>query len=209
MKGKTGRLVFGFGINDSDYITQKYEQYTNSSGKRTHRKVWTCPYYMKWVDMIRRVYSERELKRYPTYRGCSICEEWKYFSNFKRWVDEQPDRNWQEKHLDKDFLCESNKIYSQDTCIFISSLTNTFISDCGSARGEFALGVSIDKGCTHNPFRARCQDPLKRYSRELGFFPTEQQAHEAWKNKKHEYALELAELEHDSRIKEALRTKYL
>ena len=91
------RLVFGVGINDSDYEVYKYE---TINGKR--KATWKCPYYERWVSMLRRCYSPRSLEKYPTYKGCTVCEEWLTFSTFKKWMENQ---EWEDRHLDKDFPC--------------------------------------------------------------------------------------------------------
>lgn len=100
-------------------------------------------------------------------------------------------------------------MYSPTTCVFLSGRTNTFIEDCGSKRGKYMLGVDIDKRLKLRPFTARCSDPFKRRGPYLGMYETEMQAHLAWKQCKHAYALELANTEQDSRVKESLRTRYL
>jgi len=89
------RLVCGVGINDADYPTRRYKTVNGKS-----KLVWTCPFWRKWKDMISRCYSERELEKYPTYKGCSVCEDWLYFSRFKAWMEKQA---WEGLVLDKDY----------------------------------------------------------------------------------------------------------
>jgi hypothetical protein len=48
-----------------------------------------------------------------------------------------------------------------------------------------------------------------RSIKNLGRYNTPEEAHQAWKAKKHEYACQLAELETDERVKQALKTRYL
>lgn len=48
--------------------------------------------------------------------GCSVCEEWLTFSNFKRWMEQQ---DYEGKALDKDLLVSQNKTYSSETCVFV------------------------------------------------------------------------------------------
>ena len=76
----------------------------------------------------------------PTYKGCSVSEEWLRFSNFKRWMEKQ---DWDGKQLDKDILFEGNKVYSAETCVFVTSVVNSFTSDSGAKRGEWLIGVSL------------------------------------------------------------------
>ena len=49
--GKTSRLVFGVGINDSDYPTSKRISLPKINGERSQKLIWTCPFYAKWKDM--------------------------------------------------------------------------------------------------------------------------------------------------------------
>jgi hypothetical protein len=70
MGGRKDRKVYGIGINDATYPLTRHEKFNGKD-----RIVWTCPYYIAWKDMLRRCYSELDLKRQPTYRGCSVCDE--------------------------------------------------------------------------------------------------------------------------------------
>mgnify|MGYP007124213904 CR=1 FL=1 len=101
--------------------------------------------------MIKRCYSSKVQQKRQTYIGCSVCEEWKYFSNFKQWYD----TNYKEGFdLDKDILVEGNKIYSPDTCCFVPHYLNSVLLDCGKARGDLPLGVTRNR----NTYRAHCND---------------------------------------------------
>jgi hypothetical protein len=149
---------------------------------------------------------------YPTYKGCTVCNEWKYFSNFIKWVDSQPNRDWQNCAPDKDFLVVGNKHYSPDTVIYIPRSLNVFITDRSNNRGHLMLGVT-DKSynSSKSPFEAKCNNPFTEggyVGRYLGVFATELQAHKAWQAKKHEYACQLADLQQDPRVAKALRERY-
>ena len=77
------------------------------------------------------------------------------------------------------------------------------------SRGEYLIGVEFRKQGSGKPFRSQCKDPLKRFKNHIGCYDTEIEAHLAWKDKKHKYALDLAGMEDESRVKEALKTRYL
>jgi hypothetical protein len=193
------RLVQGVGVNDAEYNVLLYE---TVDGK--WKIVWTCPYYRRWHDMLTRCYSEKCHEKYPTYVGCSVCEEWLTFSNFKCWMEQQ---DWENKQLDKDLLKVGNKEYNPENCVFVTKIVNTFLSDRGKARGEFPLGVSSYKG----KFIAQCSNPFTGKQEYLGYFDCPEQAHLVWKKRKHELAYQLADSEHvtDERVAQALRTRYL
>ena len=80
---RKSKLVSGVGINDADYEVQKY---TVVSGKR--KRIWICPYYITWTHMLQRCYSEKSQLKHPTYKGCTVCDEWLIFSNFKTWMEQ-------------------------------------------------------------------------------------------------------------------------
>lgn len=103
--------VFGFGINDYD------KPVTIDNSKLYAYEVWT--------DMIKRCYKGYRLEKYPTYQGCKVCDEWRYFSKFKEWFDE----NYVEGSvLDKDLLGGNSKIYSPQTCCFIPPRLNIILA---------------------------------------------------------------------------------
>ncbi len=196
--------IQGFGIKDVDYVVAKYED----NGKQKRRRVWICSYYCKWKDMIVRCSNKRYLEKYPSYKGCSVYEDWRYLSKFIEWVDNQPNKDWTTCHLDKDFLVKGNKVYSPETCVFISSKVNTFITDRGGDRGECMIGVLRQPNLKINPYISRCSNPFTNKREHLGCYPTEIEAHLAWQSRKHELALQLAEIQVDTRVASRLREIY-
>ncbi len=201
--GRKKGLLFGVGINDVNTPT-KYkvfpEERVPSGGFR--RKA--CPYYNKWSSMMERCYSTKCQERYPTYIGCTVSEAWLYFSNFKKWMKTQV---WEGLQLDKDLLYEGNKVYSEDTCVFIHGRVNNFTIDRGAVRGKLLIGVFLEYG----KYKAQCRNSFTLGgSTYIGSYDTELEAHLAWKERKHDYALQLADSEYvtDDRVREALRNKY-
>ena len=190
---KKTQLVYGIGINDADYVVRP-----TVNGKSVK-----CPYYEAWKGILKRSYSEKFQERQPTYKGCSVCPEWISFMNFRKWMMTQ---DWQGKDLDKDLLFEGNKVYSPATCVFVDQATNTFTVDCGRSRGEYPIGVSFQKDL--GKFTAKCSNPFNKKREYLGLFTCPNQAHLAWRKRKHELANQLADLQTDVRVAEALRTRY-
>lgn len=188
---KNNKLVYGVGINDADYVVCP-----TINGKQV-----VCPFYSSWQSMLERCYSSKCLAKRPTYMGCSVCDEWLTFSNYKRWMETQ---NWKGKEPDKDLLVRGNKVYSSETCVFLDQRTNKFILDSGAARGEHPIGVSLLRG----KFQAQCKNPFTRKLEYLGLFLCPNQAHLAWKKCKHEFACQLAEQQQDLRVADALRQRY-
>ena len=197
---KRNKLVFGVGINDAEYHTQKHIQV---NGRNV--LVWRCPFYETWYQMLRRCYSKILHQKRPSYRDCQTCDEWLLFSNFKKWMETQ---DWRGKHLDKDLLVEGNKVYSPETSLFVDAIVNTFIIDRSLDRGDYMLGVHLDK--RSGKFAARCNNPFTGKREWLGRFTDELEGHLAWKARKHELACQLADSKYvtDERLANVLRNKY-
>lgn len=200
---KPKKLVLGVGINDSDYVVQIKETIGYRDGKQICKMVLACPYYRTWVSMLSRCYSAKAQERNPTYKNCSVSDEWLTFSVFKSWMQEQ---DWEGNQLDKDLLVEGNKIYSSATCVFVTQMVNSFTIDSGATRGEWLIGVNWDKGT--NKFKSQCNNPFTKKRENLGRFTCEQEAHMAWLKRKLELAHLLAAEQTDERVAKALILKY-
>ena len=200
------KLVYGVGVNDVDYVVQKCEVIGYVNGKQKRKLIWSCPFYRTWRDMLRRCFCEKWRVRYTTYKDVTCCKEWTLFSNFKRWMEQQ---DWEGKQLDKDIIFPENKVYSPETCAFVSSVTNKFVEARDASRGEYPLGVCWQK--REEKFVAQCCNPFmvgERNVKYLGYFNTPEEAHEAWRKRKHELAQLVAATESDPRVVEALKKRY-
>lgn len=91
--------------------------------------------------------------------------------------------------IDKDLLHHGNNVYSPDTCIFVPAHINTFTTDCGSARGEFPIGVHWSSA--NCKFVAQCNNQITGKRRYLGLFTSSTDAHKAWIKYKLQLAYEL------------------
>lgn len=203
IKLDTPKLVCGVGINDADYVVVKYETTGYVDGVRKRKLVWICPFYRTWKNMLKRCYSTKYQEERPTYKGCSVSEEWLRFSNFRTWMEKQ---QWEDKQLDKDLLFGGNKVYSDKACVFVSSVVNSFTSDCGASRGEWLIGASWNK--EKSKFQSGCSNPFTRKQENLGYFTCEKEAHQAWIKRKLELAHLLAAEQTDERIGKALIERY-
>lgn len=178
----TSKLVYGAGTNDL-------------TGNRKSK------IYNAWANMIERCYSPRFHERYPTYVGCSVCEEWLLFSNFKNWMISQ---DWEGKCLDKDILIPGNKVYSPETCVFVSQELNLFMTERSAQRGMYPIGVSAYRQT--KKFVSSCKENGKTVH--LGYFDTPQDAHKAWAAKKLELAYKHAANQTDERVAAAVVNRY-
>lgn len=199
---KAKKLVYGFGINDADYVVKKWET-IEVNGVRKQKLVWECPYYRAWVDMLKRCYSPKLQEKYPTYKGCSVSEEWLTFSNFKRWMECQ---DFEGMQLDKDILFKGNKVYSAETCVFVTREVNLFTIDRGNYRGGWLVGVYWNK--RYGKFQSRCSNPFTKKQEHLGYFTSVIEAHQVWLKRKLELAHLLASEQTDERVGKALIERY-
>ena len=202
MKMKTKKLVHGVGINDADYVVRRFETIVVND-KQKLKRVWVCPFYRTWKSMLRRCYSIKTQNNQPTYIGCTVSKEWLTFSNFRSWMETQ---NFEGNQLDKDLLIEGNKVYSPQTCVFVTQTVNNFTIDSGASRGEWLIGVYWHKPT--EKFMSQCSNPFTKKREHLGYFDSELEAHEAWLKRKLELAYELAAIQTDERVAEALIDRY-
>lgn len=201
---KAARKVRGVGINDADYVVQVRETLGYVDGKQKQRIVWECPYYSTWTRMLDRCYSKTFHKHRPSYIGCSVCKEWHIFSNFKAWMETQ---DYEGLQLDKDLLIRGNRVYSPESCCFISLQVNSFLLEGSTRRGAYKIGCYLDK--RRNKFHASCTNPFKGpgVKEFLGYFSSEDEAHKAWLVKKLELAKLLAH-DLDEKLASALVKRY-
>lgn len=188
---RSRKLLQGVGINDADYAVT-----TTINGTRT-----MCPYYRTWHNMIHRSYNPKYKRVNITYEDCTVHEDWHLFSTFSKWMCGQ---DWQGKVLDKDLLIRGNKIYSSDTCAFLSPAINSLLIEGHTARGNWLSGVTKGK---KGSYIAAISKGISITNNYLGSFPTEIQAHNAWRIAKSNQLLDAVNNEVDTRVKEALRVR--
>lgn len=181
------KLIFGVGINDSDYNIE-----TIVDGKRI-----LCKYYQTWHSMLRRCYSSIYQAKCPTYIGCTVVEEWFNFSIFRNWMMLQ---DWKGKQLDKDLLFQGNKVYSSETCLFVTNSINSLFIKSDGSRGQYKIGVSFKKET--GKYQANCN--VKGKLKFLGYYLTEEEAHTVYKIFKTAHIRTIALEQSDIRLKEAM-----
>jgi hypothetical protein len=156
--------VYGIGINDSDVIFRDNKN------------------YKKWENILQKCKKE----------GKSICEEWKKFSYFNLWLENQK--------LYKDsivYLIKENE-YCPENCVITSYNLINILSF--KKRGRYPLGVSLSNpGKMKNiRYNARTRNSY------LGSFSTIEESHLTWQKQKIKEIESLIVNEKDSRILEVL-----
>lgn len=197
-------MVFGTGINDADYPVHRFSYKIDSNGNSVvDGRLWTCPYYSRWYDMLRRCYSKQSPIKTPSYQGTIVCNDWLTFSNFKEWVG---DMDFSNLDLDKDLLGDG-KVYSPETCCWIPLELNQFFKE----RSRFT-NVAVGVSPKNDKFQARVMNPFTGRREYLGVFSTPEAAHAAWKGRKcylaNLWADELQALGFEMKIIDALRVRY-
>ncbi|MGL6184678.1 MAG: hypothetical protein ACRC1T_04800 [Clostridium chrysemydis] len=130
MKNNKIKLICGIGVNDYGKVSVK--------GKNIKS-------YVVWTSLIRRCYDSKFKEKCKAYDNVTICDEWLYFSNFKKWFDENYRWDLVEQgvtiDLDKDLLSDNCKIYSPETCIFIPHKINIFLTNNRTKNTSGYIGV--------------------------------------------------------------------
>ena len=179
-------LVFGWGINDLPGWRKK-----------------DCPFYLRWYHMVQRCHSRNYQKTHPTYKGVTICEEWKFFSAFKQWAET---KDWEgKKHLDKDILIPGNKDYRPDACLVVDQLINKqLLSEPRKYLDDhpYPQGVRLSER-KNGPDKYEAGINRDGKTKRLGTFLTVEAASSAYCKEKADILRELAEKQ-EPILKEAL-----
>ena len=131
LRDRTIPNVYGVG-----YLGGNLELKTSYNGKK-------CLIYHTWLRMLERCYSKKLHERFPSYIGCEVSDYFKNFSNFYEWCQNQTGFNCDDYELDKDLLIKGNKLYSEDTCVFIPKFLNSLLLTNKRIRGWAFIGCSL------------------------------------------------------------------
>ena len=175
VKDRYSPSVFGVGI-----IGAKYPSKVNG--------VLTKEYKL-WTSMLVRCYSDNSKKRQPTYEGCEVSNNFKSYEYFYEWCNKQVGFGVEGFDLDKDLLIKGNKVYSEDSCVFIPTEINSLLVKRENMRGKYLIGVYWDK--TKKAFVAQVSRN-KGMQEHLGVFNTELEAFKAYKTAKESFIKEQA-----------------
>lgn len=194
LENEMSNLIYGVGLNDRSrpaYITNK-----------------ATKEYDHWIGMIERCYAKnKHIKSRLTYQNCSVSENFKSYSYFYDWCQNQigfKNDGWQ---LDKDILVGGNKTYSEDICVFVPSEVNNFILTKTRKNKSGFTGVSFHKAS--GKYCAQISFNNKR--KHLGLFENPKDGEDYYFLVKHKMAVELARKYSsivDERVIKVLLSKY-
>ena len=142
-----------------------------------------------WLDMLMRCYSSKYQEKQPTYKGCTVCQEWWNFQVFAEWYYEHYYEfgNNERMELDKDILNKGNKVYSPNNCVFVPQCINKLFIKSNKRRGEYPIGVNKHG----NKFQAHlCKGNRKQIH--LCTCDTPEEAFQVYKHAKEQYIKEVA-----------------
>lgn len=168
------------------------------------------PEYSLWASILARCYPKKLTKAKLSYQDCYVSENFKDYSYFKKWCNNQigfqcVDDNGRAFHLDKDILIKGNKVYSEDTCCFVPPEINSLFVKSNARRGEYLIGVFYRNDRKKYQASMNCVEG----SNFIGYFNTEIEAFKAYKKAKESKLKDVAELYKDKidhRVYDALMT---
>jgi hypothetical protein len=106
-----------------------------------------------------------------------MSENFQDFRFFAEWCEGQIGYGVENYHIDKDILIPGNKLYSENTCVFVPAALNKFFIASDASRGLYPLGVSTD----NTPGRFRVILCIDGVQRRIGSSRSIQEASEMYK----------------------------
>lgn len=155
---KNRKKIFGIGFYDGEPSNYKKDLYIRR----------------RWMNILNRCYNNIT----QAYKGCTVCNEWLIFSNFKKWFIENYTNGCV---IDKDIKEKGNKVYSPSKCIFIPPELNSLFTNRRHHRGKYPIGVMAIPNT--NKFKASLNQLDGRH-KYLGSFHTKEDAFNAYKKAK-------------------------
>lgn len=182
---RCGRIkdVYVPSVHTVGIIGEKYPvHYLENIGKKVKE-------YSTWYNMLMRCYSKKWVEKYPTYKGCSVSENFKHYEYFYEWCNRQIGFNNEGWQLDKDLIHKGNKVYSEETCIFLPQELNKLITKTNAKRGDYPIGVTFHKASKKFSSVVNIN---KTHIKHLGLFDTPEETFYAYKEAKEAFIKEQA-----------------
>ena len=84
--------------------------------------------FLCWKGMLARCYDKSIQERQPSYKGCTVSDDFKHYVQFKAWFEQQVGWDSPNYQLDKDLLYFGNDVYSPNTCCVIPQKINLHLT---------------------------------------------------------------------------------
>ena len=146
--------------------------------------------YDYWKGLLRRCYDSKLHEKYVTYRNCTCSDNFIHYEYFYEWCNKQVgfgNKGW---HLDKDLLYKGNKLYSENTCVFLPREINSLLIKRCNERGDYPIGVMWHKAS--NKYSASVNEFNKQ--KHLGLYDNEIDAFRKYKQAKEYQIKNMAEI---------------
>lgn len=112
-----------------------YKGYCRRKNMSKKKNVSATPSYKLWSRLLR---IDRGLDAY--LEGVKLCEEWKEYSNFEKWYDENfYEVNGEKMQFSYKFFDIYNKTYAPNTCCFLPESLNATLCKLGNSDSEKGL----------------------------------------------------------------------
>lgn len=144
--------------------------------------------YKLWHELLARCYSNKSLELKPTYKECTVSENFKRYEYFYEWCQKQVGFGNEGWEIDKDLLVKGNKVYSEDTCVFLPKEVNNALTHRKDVDNELPIGVL--PVTNSKSYQANIRIDGKKYY--LGSFSTPERAFQAYKERKEMSLIKLA-----------------
>ena len=152
-----------------------------------------------WYGIKNRCYGGR----HKSYDGCTVSENFLDFQYFAEWCNNQIGWNEDGWHLDKDFLIGGNKVYGEDTCVFVPRVINNIFNDTPDNGSGLTGAIWISHS---ERYQARCCEFGKQHA--YGLYNTAEEAHQVWVEKKLIYVRKVAEM-YKGRVRDEVYQKLI
>lgn len=173
VKDRSIPTVYGHGILGNVYSSK-------IDGRPTHE-------YTIWHHMLRRCYNETYHSVNPSYSDCIASQNFLHYTYFYEWCQRQIGFNNEGWELDKDLLIKGNKVYSEDTCVFLPKEINQALITRYMYTSEYPTGVFITK-----TGRFQAQYSVGGVKTHVGIYDEPLEAFLAYKQAKEQYLQYLA-----------------
>ena len=142
------------------------------------------PAYDAWTTMLMRCYIRKD--KSPTYYGdVTVCDEWLCYQNFAEWYYSHtyPIPDNERLHLDKDIKHPKCNEYAPKNCMLVPQRINMLFSNKPNKRG-------LPNGMYHS-YSGKYR--VKYGGKELGVYPTLEEAYSVYANAKENKIKEVAD----------------
>jgi len=189
-----------------DDIKDNFDEWVKHYEYAGYQHVTLSAHKWKHIKYRCEVGGRYQQKR-PTYKGCTMSENFKDFQFFANWHTTQVGYGLEGYDIDKDILGNGKKVYSEGVCVLVPNALNKFLVASDAKRGAWPQGVHL-----HKDGKFMVQAGVNGVQSYFGLYDTPQQAAAVYKKVKEGEArnwyekLVAREFIVDERVIERMRT---